>query len=68
MWPSIPVPGFPTTKLLIDKATLAVVVIGEYMVPPTGDAIAKLGLVEHVFVAVLEFLGDGVPVAKSVLF
>ena len=38
------------------------------MVPPVGEAIAKLGLVEHVFVAVLEFLGVGVPVEKSVLF
>jgi hypothetical protein len=47
---------------------LAVVVIGEKMVPLTGEAIARLGLVEHVLVAVLEFLGAGVPVAKSVLF
>jgi hypothetical protein len=38
------------------------------MVPLAGEAIAKLGLVEQVFVAVLEFLGVGVPVEKSVLF
>ena len=57
-----------TLKLLTDKATLTFVVVGEKIAPFAGEEIAKLGFVEQTLAAVLEFLGEGAPVEKSVLF
>ena len=49
MCPSIPAPGFPTTKLLIDKEIFALVVIGEYILPLDGDEITKVGFLNTLF-------------------